>query len=365
MDAPLQEMTDSIVEDEVVRGYRDITVPPSVRSRLTAEGKSDPDIPDLARLRLLKLTPRRRREISELVARRYQADLQDKALLSNAQLRRLNIERGEWSLEQERRMEELREQVALSIRELFGSGSADRSEWAEEITTLSSTIDQELTKAPLTDEERLAYTKVLTRWLEWRKDRQAEYTREYAAAQGKEEYSYDADTGWLHTHAPSIECAQALLDIEDVQDRIREFLAYIDRRAELATLTMQHAKIFSESVEQRRDNTEELARLFFCTESVNQDGKGTGKIVKDFETMWDLPEEFLQWLIVEAYFFFNGVPEAARKFLEPAGFTPAPLPLSGSRQPPVESHAEPTSSSDSPPVKTTPAPSSASSTATS
>lgn len=153
-------------------------------------------------------------------------------------------------------------------------------------------------------------------------------------------------------------------DIDDVRDKIRRYVEVLEIRRELMELQAKQARMYGESVESRREITEEFARVYFCTEILDEQGMPQGPLAKTLEGISDFPEEVIHWLQVEVYFFLNGVPEEAREYLSQWGFIPAlPRPTTSPAQPDV-SPAEPSAKPDGLPAATTPSPSSGSPTPT-
>src|SRR5690348_16889883 len=106
MDKALQDRLDQIVEDEIQKGYRVREVPDYIYVQLKAASTVSTAVKPFSRFRFLKLTPRRRRQIQEEVMKRYNQDLKNEGLLSNEELRKLTIARGEWSVAEDKQIEE-------------------------------------------------------------------------------------------------------------------------------------------------------------------------------------------------------------------------------------------------------------------
>jgi hypothetical protein len=133
-------------------------------------------------------------------------------------------------------------------------------------------------------------------------------------------------------------------------------------RDELVGLQWKLAKIIGDSTESRRDYCEELARLYYCTEVLDAEGKSQGPMCSTFELLWDLPDRFIQYLTTQMELFVRGTPDTAETdtFLETWGFQVAP-PVQPSKASSDASPVEPNSKPDSEPVAGTPADSTASS----
>lgn len=366
MDNEMQSRMDSIVEDEIRRGYRVLEVPADLRSQMTAEHEINTAVPTITKFRFLKLTPRRRSDIARAVVTRYHADLQDKGILSNEQLRTLNIARGEWSIEEDKKLEELQERSNRLMRELTLTGFDPREEWAKALGDAASKLLEDFANPATTGGRRPVPVELqqeaksrVQRWLDYRNENLDEYTKLYATELGLDIYNPDKDYVWINDRAPSLETIELIRAVDELRDKLDRYLTLLEVREKLYTLQGKRAKIFAESVESRRDQAEEMGRVYFCAEVLDETGKGAGKLTPTFEGMWELPEDMIQWLLVEAYFFFSNVPLETREFLEQWGFVRAPR-RSGSADSPVALPAEPNFKADSTPLAATPASSSVS-----
>jgi hypothetical protein len=367
MDDAMQSRMDSVVEEEIRRGYRVLDVPAELVQQLETERAINPAVTVFKKIRFLKVTPRRRSDIARAVVLRYHTDLQDKTLLSNEQLRALNVARGEWSADEDKKLEDLQERSNALMRQLTLTGFDPREEWMHAMNEATSKLLADLdnpdtsdNRKPLGDADRALAHRFLNRWMEFRKENQARFDELYAAEQGLSAYSPDKDFMWLMDHSPTLDSVDLLQAVDELRDKLDKYLTLLEVREQLFTIQSKRAKIFAESVESRRDQAEEMGRVYFCAELLDADEKGCGRVAKTFEQMWELPDDVIQWLLIEAYFFFSNVPVETREFLERWGFVRAPG-RSGSSASPVESPAEPSSKHDSPPSAVTPPVSSGSS----
>jgi len=365
MDETMQRRMDSIVEDEVRRGFRIKELPENIVESLEAAHAADPTVTAFRKVRFTKLTPRKRRLINEAVVKRYHLDLKNPDILSNDQLRRLNVERGEWSADLERQLEALQNETNQAMRELYLDGFDRRDEWTKVLLEASDRVRVEIAESRegehrrlLSDPEKTEALDRFTRWMDWSPDVQAEFDTKYATSQGRETYSPDNDQQWLLDRTPSLAFVDALNEIDDHRDKLRRYMDLLGKRRELLELQVKQTKMFAESVEARRDTAEEMARMYYCTEIATETDTGAGPIAKTVDGAWDLPDDVIQWLLVEVYFFLNGIPDEAREFLAQWGFIGAPR-SSGSQPASAESPVEPTPNSAGTPVVEMPAPSSA------
>jgi hypothetical protein len=318
MEQDTKKRLDNVLEDELRLGFRLKYLPPTLAESLVATGGTP-----ITRVRFSRLNPSRRRKISELVQRQYHKDLRDPDILSHEQILKLVSDRGEWSKAMDDEMERLRDETGKSMGELYANGLVN-SEWGVELLDLSALFRQKImTCLPDVDAQH-QMVRIFDRWAEFSKERQDDYTARYAEGQSREAYSADVDMQrLLVVVAGDSEASEMLYQIDELRDRLHKFFLLQKDRVRLSTLQLKHLKIFSESVEQRRDNAEEMARLYFTTECVDESGLPTGALTVQFQDLWEFPEDVVQWLLLEAYFFLNGIPDAAREYLETFGFLKA------------------------------------------
>lgn len=349
MDTGTQQRLDHILEDEVKRGYRVKAVPASVNEQLEGEGG-----PAISRVRLTRLNPARRRKIAEVVQRQYHRDLQNPEILSREQVMKLVRERGEWTEQLEIEMKELQEKTNAEMGELFLNGIA-KDDWTADLLKATSAFRAKL-KALVAPEQEDSVERRLRRWIEYTSDQQKAYDEAYASEQGRETYSVDVDYMQLKVAVPDFEAQGYLEQIEDLRDKLQRFIKLQRNRIRLAELQQKQTKIFADTVEQRRDNAEEMARLYFVTERLDEEGRPLGPLVPTFDDLWNWPEDVIQWFLVEVYFFLNGIPDEAREYLQTFGFLKADgedetiRSPNGESEPSDESPAPPNSKLDSSPA---------------
>lgn len=354
MDATTERRLDALVEDEVRVGYIVRDVPSELDALLRGEGMEP-----LGRVRFTRLNAARRRKIAEVVQRQYHRDMQNPDILSNEQLRKLAAERGEWTKEKEARVEELTEKTQREMRELYSEGlHADN--WMEDILEHARLFREAIhAEDAWPEEEREAVLERFDRWVEYSPDQREHYTERYAAEQDRPQYSPDLDLDVLLDKAPSGVAGEALVQIDELRDRLYRIIRLRRDQHELVTLRESQIRIFSDSCESRRDAAENLARVYFCTERVDAAGIPIGPITPTFEAVWDLPDDVSTWLLEEQYFFINGVPQEARDMLTAFGFRTAArgqteeTSSDGVPAPSVESPAPLSSKDDSTPAMET------------
>lgn len=340
MDKTTEQRLDAVVEDDVRRGYRVKDLPPNLQQQLKEEGG-----PDIRRVRFTRLNPARRRKIAEVVQRQYHRDLKNPDILSHEQIYKLVEERGEWSKAMQDEMKRLQESTNRQMGLLFVAGDATES--AKELAEEAADFRKWLVERTAGEENQTALAKY-DRWVDFSPEQQDEYTAKYAAEQGREKYSVDLDLHDLTFAADDALRVEQLHRIDDLRGKAEAVLKVQKERLRLLELQIKHAKIFSDSVEQRRDNAEEMARMYFTTECVDVADKPAGQLVAEFEHLWDFPEEVVQWLMVESYFFQNGIPDEAREYLESFGFLRAERTTSDS--PSTTSESAPSDESPVPPT---------------
>jgi hypothetical protein len=346
MDEGTRQRLDSVLEDELRWGYRIKKLPDDLEQLLLHDCGLV-----VSRVRFMRLNPAKRRKIAQVVQRQYHKDLQNPDILSHEQIMKLVQERGEWSAEMEKEMQELQTSTSREMGDLFVNGVAQDS-WTQLLLEASAGFRAKV-NAQLDQDTAVEVMARFDRWLEFTPEKQAYYNAHYASLQGKERYSADFDLQMLMGAVLDLEAVQYLNDIDDLRDRLQRYVRLQQQRLRLAELQVRQAKIFSDSVEQRRDNTEELARLYFTAERVDEDGKPEGPLCPEFDMIWEFPEAVVQWLLVEAYFFLNGIPDEAREYLQTFGFIAADagetISPSGESEPSAESPAPLTSNPDSKP----------------
>jgi hypothetical protein len=377
MDEQIQKRLDGIVEDDIRRGYRNKTIPADLLASLEESQSLDATSPVFRRVRFTKLTAKKKRLINEEVIKRYHADLKNPHLLSTEQLKKLNMERGEWTKEMEARKQELTETTNRMMKELYSEGFDQREEWLTRKETayllarraIDRGLDDHGKEVATTEAERTELLTLLDRWARWNPDVQADYTSQYSEGQGLSYYSPDRDAHKLLDKMPTLEGIEALNELDDYRDKIWRYIECVKLRHELLDLQVKEAKMLADSVEQRRDTTEEMARLYFCCDVLGEHDIAQGPLTKTYDALWDLPDDVLQWLLIQIYFFFQGTPDVddAEEFLQQWGFIPAPQATTSdnSSGPSDASLAEPNSSTDLPPSPATPVASSPSRTPTS
>lgn len=355
MDEGTQKRLDAVMEDELQLGYRIKRVPETVVAEWAHECGKAP-----VRVRFTKINPSRRRKIAEVVQRQYHKDLANKDILSHEQVMKFVTERGEWSTDMQLEMDRLRETTSKEMGLLFLNGEANNS-WGVDLLKRSAEFRGYVEELYAGDREKRAEVlERFDRWVEYSADMQAIYTAKFAAEQGKEKYSVDYDLQKLFdATAADIRAGAALDSLDGLRDRLDRFASLQRDRFRLRDLQLRFARMFSETVEQRRDNTDELARMYFTTEAMDDKNVVLGPIMPDYESVMNIPQSGIEWLLTEAYFVQNNIPDSAREYLETFGFLEAEKAEEKTVSQPGESGqsdaspAPPTSKPESAPVAVT------------
>lgn len=335
MDSKEQETQDLLVEAQIRQGWSLVPLPPTIHAELTAAHEVDPTIPVWPAVRFQKLTHKVRRDIAAAAARLYNVDLQDGSLLSNKQLLELTRARGEWTLEEEHRLNELQLITSRLMQELTMPRGQDQSVWTDRMSALQKRIRL------LLEEQVPAAVPLLDRWASFTPNLLGQYTLLFAGEQGREVYSHEADFQQLMEQVP-LELVDDLQELDEYTDRLQKFLDLARLREEHTALAVKQNKIFGESIENRRENAEAMLRLEHIASWATLDGKPQGPI----RTPDELPERVLEWLLIECQFFMQGIPPETREYLQQWGFLPAPS-VPGSSASSDASPAEPLSNSGS------------------
>lgn len=349
MDADMEKRLDQIVEDEIQRGYRIRQVPNFIVVQLRAASAVDPLIRPFSYLRFSKPTPRKRRLIQEMVMERFNQDLKNDKLLSTKQLRDLTIARGEWSLDDEKTIDKLTQQVTDETARLAAMGVADRNEWSDQIRDTAKLYMDAVDASDKHPDEKAFLKDIFTRWSNYMPTLKATYTELYASKQGTSEYDPDKDLGKLMDTSPSMEASNALMQYDDLLGKIYKLSELLESRQKLAEVMTRKASIFSNSIESRREQCEELANIYYTTEVCDESGKVERQLTPSFDGVWDFPDTVIRWLIEEFALFQQNVPDALRGELEDLGFL-GRVPEIGTKQPSDELLEAPSSKPDSQPV---------------
>lgn len=363
MDDATKRLHDTMVEDELSRGFRVKAIPNHILKVLETARQDDPAIPLFTTVRFSKLTPRQKALAAEHVMKRYNEDLLSDAYLTFEQLRDINIKRGSWSEQKDKRMEELTEQSTAEMRNLYLAGFDQRENWVEELNGYCEEFKDKLQASGKPEEEITRLTGIFFRWLNYDIAESEAYAA-YAAEQGLETYSPGRDYVVLLENSVDEAMQDLVGQVDELKFKIRQLKDIITLREELNKLQEEKGKMFANSVEARRDRVEQMAQMYYGIQRANEEGRPVGPLAESFDKFWDYPDKAIEWLQVESYFFYEGIPEASRGFLEQWGFTPAE-PVSGSQPASDESPAPPNAKNDSPAPETTAAPSLALATATS
>lgn len=358
MDKGMERQINALVEDGIARGYKVKQLSNVGKAALEELRQIDASMPDIDWVRFTKLTARKRAQIADIVAKQYSRDMQDVGILSYEKMKKIAISRDEWQEDYDSKIDILQSETQTGMLELTFEGFSKRLEWTEEYEEDCKFYLNQVEKASWPEDQKTKVAGVFGRWSNYTPESRASYTEQYAAEQKLPEYSVDRDFLYLMENAPSEEAADHLNTADDLRRKLNRLLEVLKTRGELNDLLTRKARIFAGTAEARRDNTEEMARLYFGIERVTEAGKPLGPITTEFDQMFDLPDEVIEWLLVEAAFFYQGIPDSMRGFYEEWGFIRAD-PQPNTSSPSSEESLDPQiSKPDSEPLTTTDASSS-------
>lgn len=358
MEKGMDRQINALVEDSIAKGFKIKQLSNVAKRALEETREVDPNLPELDWVRFTKLTARKRALIADVTTKQYSRDMQDNDILSYEKMKKIAIGRGEWEEDYDAKIDALQSETQAGMLELTFEGFSKRLEWTEEYEEDCKFYITQVEETSWPEEQKTKVTDIFLRWSNYTPDGKLVYNEKYAAEQGLAEYSVDRDYLFLMENAPSEEAAERLNTADDTRRKLQRLIEVLKTRGELNDLLLRRARIFAGTAEARRDNTEEMARLYFGIERVTEAGKPLGQLTAQFDQMFDLPDEVIEWLLVEAAFFYQGIPDSMREFYEEWGFIRADQPENTSLPSSEESLDPQTSKPDSLPSTTTDASSS-------
>lgn len=306
---------DAAVEAALLDPEQLISVPEDLQQAMREEGLD----PVIATIRFLKLTPRRQGNITDTVMRKFHQDLRDPDLLSDDQIMELAVAKGAWGPEQDQRLAALQEQTTGQMATLYQDGVSRSAEWTQDVQEKADRFTAVLHEdAEKSEEARHTLAGRFQRWLMYTPGKRDAYSATYAEEFPKG-YNPDRDLSVLLDEAPTLEAVSLLEEIEELREKIEQYLTLRAERLELDLLVRKRTEIFSNSVESRQRNAGQLARLYYTSERV-VDGRPSGPLMPTFDALYDLPPDLIRWLVEEQFFFHNNIPRAAREYLDEFGF---------------------------------------------
>lgn len=353
VESETEQRLDRILEGEVAAGFRLRPLPAAIRAALVDNG-----LADIAAVRFSRNNPSRRRIAAALVQRQYHTDLRNQEILSNDQVMRLVVERGEWGPDKDTKIADLTESTNRLMSKLYAAQvSTDGPKWTQEVLDYATAVRQALDGLDVAPEEKERLGEVFNRWLDYNPNKAAQYTVLYAASQGRALYSVHKDVNDLGSALAqkSVEYASLLGDLQDRLDKVNEYVEMVEQRREMAELQTKRARIFADTVESRRDHTEELARLYTTCERCDDVGKPLGSLAPTFDGIWDFPDEVITWFTEESFLYHHLISDEMREYLSTFGFLSAARLKPTEPAPSAESPAAPNSGSGSEPAAETPA----------
>lgn len=270
----LEQTADIVLQDELVRNERIV------------------QHPTYGAIRLSRPTPRKERLIAEIRRKQYQSDLMDASILSRAQLEKIASERGMWAPEKTERMQDLSRRVGEIIGALDSIGYQDLDSLLEEYHQVQ---DQLMEHFP--GDEGGDMREAIRRYfnLDETPDRKLRI-QVLKAAPNSTVDDLVAKGDLLRTQA------DLLMELGK-------------SRRELNELQVQHSRLFVDSIESRADRAEELAQVYYCAEK-----ETGGPIFPAFDDIMDQAPEDIEHLVVEMFYFINGITDEFKRLLSKHSF---------------------------------------------
>ena len=276
MDEQTEKARETVLTEELMRNERTV------------------NHPTYGDITLHRPTPRMEFAISEIRGRQYQKDLMDESVLSKAELERLAIRRGIWTREDADRSLALQAQIGqiMALLDNVGYKSLDvlLSEFTKALETLSEAFDKHENK----DEIQSA----IYRYFDLSND-----------SPDKEDHSL------IFKAAPNSDVEDQLNQTRILRTEVKLMEQLQEARKELEPLLVESARLFKDSIEERANRAETLAKLYHC---VTQNGK---PLWDKYDKILDEKPRDIEILMEEMFFFERGIPDRDRNILGRHGFT--------------------------------------------
>lgn len=284
---PEDKSRETILREELVRNERFI------------------DHPTFGRVCLKRPTPRKERLIAEVRRKQYHKDLQDPDILSKAQLENLAVNRNMWSRDKADRLADLSHKSGEIMGVLDGLGYRSLED--------------------LTGEYQETYEKVsnLLKPKEGEKLSKRDQKSLDDATAALERY-FDPDEGPSPTDKKLIMDAAPSTEVDDLLDTADRLRVQIDLlrdlseiQKDLRELQEEQSRLFKDSLESRADRAEELAQIYYCCTA-----EETGDpLWPEFDGILDADPDDVETLMMEMFYFANGITEELKEILGRHGFT--------------------------------------------
>jgi hypothetical protein len=275
IDQRTEDAVETVLQQELLRNERVVTHP------------------KFGDVRLKRPNPDQERDIANERRRQFHADMKDSSILCRDELETLAIARGMWSPGMRERIEELTVKTgrAMGILDAIGFRSVEK-------VLASFEKAQQRAMALFEAAEISEAIDPITRYFNL-------------------DLPVDpADRKLLTELATTTEVDDILDEADQLRSQVTILLDMQGIRKELTDLTLKQSKLFADSLESRADRAEELARVYYCSLSLE-----TGKpLWPTFDAMWKAEPEEVTWLIEQMYFFLNGITEEQQEVLGRFGF---------------------------------------------
>lgn len=277
--AASQQLEDEAVHDEIVSGIRHIRHP------------------DLGPLVIKRPNPRTQAKISEARRKAWHRDLKDPDILSTAQVKKFLSERGVWGKDEEEEIASLSQRSGEKMGYLYMLGFTS-------VTDLVATYESKVLE--FTEfEPDVPMPEPLSDLMDLMVDLDYEMTPDDNRALDSELDRFD--------NVPLRELVQ---QFRALRTKFTLNMEVGDIRENLNRLIAQQATYFADTLENRADQFQKMAEVFYCI--TRQDGD---HLWESPDSLWDEDPTKLAWLQTQLYYFNNGITPEFAEMLETHGFT--------------------------------------------
>jgi len=255
---------------------------------------------DFGAITLHRPTPREEREISEARRKSYHEDLKNPDVLTKKQIAKNLAERGVWTEEDTKNMQEASGQSSELMAKLTALGFTTGEKLIDELLDLRANLFAEFPEDE-NDAERTAVRESIERFFDISDPGSEDFLTEVL-------FLRSMSTG---THVDDLLArAEMLMHITKLVSEFAEVKMKFNEYAR------EYAMYFAGSAEARADRYEALAKLYYCTK--NEDGK---PLWDNIDEIWDEDPDKIAWLNTQMFYFENGITDEHAEVLERYGFT--------------------------------------------
>jgi DNA-binding ferritin-like protein (Dps family) len=240
-------------------------------------------------------SPRMEFQIGERRRKQYQDDLKNDEIMSQSELEKVAIKRGIWTKEDSERSQVLQNRIG-------------------QIMGLLDTVGYQTVNAVLIKFND-AIDKLVALYKEHPEEDKVTLAI-YRYYNLETEVQDMADHSLIFNNAPNSSVEDHMQEIQLYRTQIKLLEEKSIAQKELEPLLVDKARLFKDSIEERSNRVEALAKIYFC--ALKEDGQ---PIWKNFEAMWNEKPRDLELLLEEMFFFERGVPDRDRNILARHGFT--------------------------------------------